>query len=156
MSRITPVVTGVAIGILGVAAQWLFDTSNPQAYGICVACHSRDMLGWIFNNLLYVNIVDVTQAGFFVPILTPIGILIGAHLAARRHNDLPKPGSVGIVKMFLLGFFVMISALLLAACPLRLLLRIAYGDMLALFGGLFMFVGIVGGVAVLRRLGSWV
>ncbi len=152
MSRITPVTTGIAIGILAVAAQWLFD--KPQAYGICVACHSRDMLGWIFNNLLSISLMDVTTVGLSAPILTPLGILIGAHMAARRNNIFPDHRSGGQIRMFLLGFLVMVSALLLAGCPLRLLLRIAYGDMLAIFGLIWMVAGIVGGIAVLRRWGS--
>ncbi len=144
--------TGIAIGILAVVAQRLFN--EPQAYGICIACHSRDMLGWILNNLLSISLVDVTTAGLSAPILTPLGILIGAHLAARRNNIFPCYRSGGQVRMFLLGFLVMVSALLLAGCPLRLLLRIAYGDMLAIFGLIWVVAGIVGGIAVLRRWGS--
>lgn len=151
MSRITPWLTGIAIGILAVFAQWLFGTSAPQAYGICVACHSRDMLGWISNTLLPVNLVEVTQAGLFTPLLTVVGILIGAYIAAYLHNDNPESGSESNIKMFVLGFLVMTSALLLAACPIRLLLRIAYGDLLAIFGGVMMIAGIIVGVAVLRR-----
>ncbi len=143
---------GIAIGILAVAAQRLFD--EPQAYGICIACHSRDMLGWIFNNLFSISLVDVTTAGLSAPILTPLGILIGARLAARRNNIFSSHRSGGQVRMFLLGFLVMVSALLLAGCPLRLFLRIAYGDMLAVFGLIWMVAGIVGGISFLRRWGS--
>jgi len=150
-TRITPVMTGIAIGILAAAVQWLFD--KPEAYGVCVACHSRDMLGWIFNNLLSSSLIDVTEVGFFSPFLTPLGILIGAHVAARRNNVFPKSASGRYVRMFIMGFLVMISALLLAACPLRLLLRIAYGDPLALFGGVWMVAGIFIGIHVLRRWG---
>lgn len=152
MSRITPITAGIAIGILAVAAQRLFD--EPQAYGVCIACHSRDMLGWIFNNLLSINLVDVTTAGLFAPILTPLGILIGAHLAARKNNIFSMPGQRGHARMFLLGFLVMVFALLLAGCPLRLLLRIAYGDMLSVFGLIWMVAGIAFGITVLRRWGS--
>lgn len=153
MSRITPVTAGITIGILAVAVQWLFD--KPQAYGICIACHSRDMLGWIFNNLLSISLTDVTTAGLSAPLLTPLGILIGAHIAARRNNMFSGRRSGGHIRMFLLGFLVMVSALLLAGCPLRLLLRIAYGDLLAVFGFIWMVAGIAGGIAVLRRRGSW-
>lgn len=151
MSRITPATTGIAIGILAVAAQQLFN--EPQAYGICIACHSRDMLGWIFNNLFSTSLVDVTTAGLSAPILTSLGILIGAHLAARRNNIFPCSMSGGQARMFILGFLVMVSALLLAGCPLRLLLRIAYGDMLAVFGLIWMVAGIALGIVVLRRWG---
>ncbi|MCL7474903.1 MAG: hypothetical protein M8352_02520 [ANME-2 cluster archaeon] len=154
MSRITPVMTGTAIGLLAVAAQWLFTWSSPQAYGICVACHSRDMLGWIVNNLVSSTVIEVTSAGAFTPLLTVVGIMVGAHLAARRHTVRPKSGINSNTRMFLLGFLVMTFALLLAACPIRLLLRIGYGDPLALFGGLWMVAGVIGGIAILRRWGS--
>ena len=154
MSRITPAITGTAIGLLALAAQWSFNWSSPQAYGICVACHSRDMLGWIFNHLISSNIIEVTNAGLFTPLLTVVGIMAGAHLAARRHNVQPNSGVDSNTRMFLLGFLVMTFALLLAACPIRLLLRIAYGEPLALFGGLWMVVGVIAGIAILRRWGS--
>ncbi|VVB88239.1 Uncharacterised protein [uncultured archaeon] len=147
--RITPVATAVVIGILAVAVQLLFD--KPEAYGICVACHSRDMLGWIINNLLSADAIVITQAGVLSPFLTPLGILIGAHIAARRYNVFPRPVFGGEVKMFLLGILSMVFALILAACPLRLLLRIAYGDPLAIFGGLWMVGGIAVGIFVTRR-----
>ena len=149
IGRITPVATGVFIGILAVAMQLLFE--KPEAYGICIACHSRDMLGWILNNLLSADVIMITQAGVLAPFLTPLGILIGAHIAARRNNVFPTPVSGGEAKMFLMGIVSMFFALILAACPLRLLLRIAYGDPLALFGGLWMVGGIAVGIYVMRR-----
>lgn len=148
--RITPGMTGAVIGALAVAAQWLFDTSNPQAYGVCIACHARDMLGWIFNNLAYLNIA-VTSASIFTPLLTVFGILLGAHAAARRHTEFSRQESGGEARMFLLGFLVMLSALLLAACPIRLLLRVAYGEPLGVFAGAWMVIGIISGVEILRR-----
>ncbi len=147
--RITPVATGAVIGMLAVAVQLLF--SKPEAYGICIACHSRDMLGWMLNNLLSADVIMITQAGALAPFLTPIGILIGAHLAARRNKIFPRPAFGGEAKMFILGIISMVFALILAACPLRLLLRIAYGDPLALFGGIWMVGGIAVGIYVMRR-----
>lgn len=144
-----PVAAGAIIGILAVAVQLLFD--RPEAYGICLACHSRDMLGWILNNLLSANVIIVSQAGAFSPILMPLGILIGAHIAARMSKVFPRPLYGGEVKMFLLGALSMVFALLLAACPLRLLLRIAYGDPLALFGGVWMVGGIAAGIYFMKR-----
>ncbi len=149
IGRISPVMTGAIIGILAVAVQLLFD--RPEAYGICLACHSRDMLGWILNNLLSADVIMVSQAGVFSPILMPLGILIGAHFAARMSKVFPRPLYGGEVKMFLLGALSMVFALLLAACPLRLLLRIAYGDPLALFGGVWMVGGIAAGIYVMNR-----
>ncbi len=149
MGRITPVLAGITIGALAVAVQLLFD--KPEAYGICIACHSRDMLGWMLNNIFSADVIMITQAGVIAPFLTPLGILIGAHLAARRNNVFPRPVFGGEVKMFFLGILSMVFALILAACPLRLLLRIAYGDLLAFFGGLWMVGGIAVGAYVMRR-----
>jgi hypothetical protein len=81
----------------------------------------------------------------------PLGILIGAHIAARMNNVFPRPVFGGETRMFLLGVLSMVFALLLAACPLRLLLRIAYGDPLALFGGVWMVGGIAIGIYVMKR-----
>lgn len=155
--KITPTLTGAVIGILAVIAQWLFGSSGPQAYGICIACHSRDMFGWIANTFSATGLIDVTSIGYSAPLLTVLGVLLGAHFAAIKHNEfVPKKSGDGRnARMFILGFLVMASALIIAACPIRLLLRIAYGDILAIFGTIWMIIGIVVGIMVLRRSNSW-
>ncbi len=155
--KVTPTLTGAAIGIFAVIVQWLFGASGPQAYGICIACHTRDMLGWIVNTFSATGLIDVTQIGYSTPLLTVLGVLLGAHFSAIRHNEFvsKKTREGGNIRMFILGSLVMTSALIIAACPIRLLLRIAYGDILAIFGVICMIVGVVVGIMILRRSNSW-
>ncbi|MDO9518255.1 MAG: YeeE/YedE thiosulfate transporter family protein [Methanosarcinaceae archaeon] len=154
--KITPTLTGATIGFLAVIMQWLFGASGPQAYGICIACHTRDMLGWIVNTFTATSLIDVTRIGYSAPLLTVLGVLLGAHFSAIRHNEfVPKKREGGNIRMFILGFLVMISALIIAACPIRLLIRIAYGDLLAIFGAMWMIVGVIIGIMILRRFTSW-
>ena len=42
--RVTAVQTGIVAAVLAVAAGALFDVSPPAAYGICMACHGRDLV----------------------------------------------------------------------------------------------------------------
>ena len=41
--RISAVTAGIIIATVAVAAQVIFGFSHPEAYGVCLVCHGRDM-----------------------------------------------------------------------------------------------------------------
>ena len=47
--RITATMTGIVGGLLAVIAGALFDVRPPDAYGLCMACHARDLVDWTIN-----------------------------------------------------------------------------------------------------------
>ena len=46
--RISAVTAGIIIATAAVAAQVIFGFSHPEAYGVCLVCHGRDMLAQLY------------------------------------------------------------------------------------------------------------
>jgi YedE family putative selenium metabolism protein len=137
-SRWGPIATGAVIGIL---APLLVFWGNPGNMGICVACFERDIAGAL----------GLHRAGV-VQYIRPeiIGILLGALVAGLLFREFkPKAGSAPLIR-FILGFFAMVGALVFLGCPWRAYLRLAGGDLNALFGILGLIIGIGIGVVFLR------
>ncbi|MCI2425557.1 YedE-related selenium metabolism membrane protein [Candidatus Acetothermia bacterium] len=131
-SRKWMIITGVFIGV---AAALLQRLGNPPNMGICVACMVRDISG----------VVGLHRAGA-VQFIRPeiIGFVLGALLAALAAREFrARAGSTPIIR-FMLGFFVMIGALVFLGCPWRALLRLAGGDGNAILG----LVGVTGGIGI--------
>lgn len=130
---------GLAIGILAPLLQFW---GNPGNMGICVACFERDIAG----------AVGLHRAAV-VQYLRPeiLGFVLGALLAAIVAKDFrPRAGSAPIAR-FVLGVFAMIGALVFLGCPWRAILRLAGGDLSAIFGILGLIAGIWIGTLFLRR-----
>ena len=43
------VVAGLITGALAAIVQLFFNVYPPYAYGLCVACHARDLVNWLVN-----------------------------------------------------------------------------------------------------------
>ncbi|XXJ18050.1 YedE family putative selenium transporter [Desulfovibrio caledoniensis] len=130
---------GLVIGGLAALLQYL---GNPGNMGICVACFERDIAG----------AVGLHRAGV-VQYMRPeiIGFVLGALGAAFMGRDFrPRAGSAPIVR-FVLGVFAMIGALVFLGCPWRAILRLAGGDLNALFGIAGLIVGIGIGTLFFRQ-----
>jgi YedE family putative selenium metabolism protein len=128
--------------IIGVIAVLLVKLGNPANMGFCIACFIRDIAGG----------VKLHSAGV-VQYIRPeiIGLVCGAFLISLFKKDFrPKGGSSPLIR-FVLGFFVMIGALVFLGCPLRMVLRIAGGDFNAIIGLIGFFCGILVGVFFLKK-----
>lgn len=148
--RITAVQTGVVAGLLAVLAGTLFDVRPPDAYGVCMACHARDLVDWTVNHLAGTRLT-VAPASLVIPVLTPIGVLLGALGAAVSTGEFQWRTPDRSWRTFLYGVLVMNFALLAGGCSIRLLLRTAAGEALGFSG----FVGLVAGVAAATRWLRW-
>ena len=119
--------------IIGVLAALLQKLGNPGNMGICVACFERDIAGAI--GLHRAAVVQYMRPEI-------IGFVLGSLGAALATKDFrPRTGSAPIVR-FVLGIFAMIGALVFLGCPWRAMLRLAGGDLNAIFG----LLGLIGGV----------
>ncbi|NLC11482.1 MAG: YedE-related selenium metabolism membrane protein [Firmicutes bacterium] len=133
------IVVGIAIGVLAPLLQFF---GNPGNMGICVACFVRDIAG-----ALGLHRAAVVQ--YMRPEI--IGFVLGSFFAAHAFKEFkPRLGSAPIVR-FILGVFAMIGALVFLGCPWRALLRLAGGDLNAIFGLLGLTVGIWIGTMFLRN-----
>jgi len=132
MSRMGPVITGVAVGVLAPLLTWW---GNPGNMGICVACFTRDIAG-----ALGMHHAAVVQ--YLRPELS--GFILGSFGAALVYKEyLPRTGSSPLIRFFL-GFFAMIGALVFLGCPWRAYIRLSAGDLNAIPGiaGLMTGIGI--------------
>ena len=49
--RINPWLAGAIIGFLAASLQQLANMTKPPAYGLCMACHGRDLINSIINSI---------------------------------------------------------------------------------------------------------
>ena len=150
-----PAFMGLILGFFAALIQTLLiSAGGPEAYGFCVACHTRDMTNWFVNLFIDPNL---GLAGFsaFITVFTPVGVIIGGYLSARKNKEFKVKKSKPMTYLLytLGGIAVMNFALLLGACPYRAALRVGYGDWVALIGILGIFAGVATGAAlILRRM----
>ena len=132
----------VAGAVVGALSVFLAKAGNPANMGICIACFIRDIAGGL--GLHRAEVVQYLRPE--VP-----GFIIGSMLAALAAGEFWARGGSSPVLRFVLGFFVMIGALVFLGCPLRMVLRLAGGDLNAVFGILGFTAGIWVGALFLRR-----
>src|SRR5712692_97710 len=127
--RVTAVQMGIVAGVLAVAAGALFEVRPPEAYGVCMACHGRDLVNWTINVLAHTHLT-VAPASLIFPVLTTIGVLLGALVGATGNREFRWQSPDSSLKTFVYGVLVMNFALLAGGCSIRLLLRTAAGEAL--------------------------
>lgn len=129
-------------GIIGLIGAILMKLGNPGNMGICIACFWRDIAGAL----------GLHRAGV-VQYIRPeiIGIIFGAFAISYLTGDFKVKGGSSPLIRFILGFFLMIGALVFLGCPLRMVLRLANGDLNALVGLAGYVSGIFVGVLFLKK-----
>ncbi len=127
----TAATLGIVLGLGAVALEVLFAVRPPDAYGICIACHGRDLVNSVVNALGGTSLT-VADASLAFPLLTVAGIVVGASVAALIHGEFRWYRSDLSLPTFLWGFLVMNFALLAAGCFIRIILRAANGEVLGI------------------------
>jgi hypothetical protein len=161
--KVTALIVGAIMGFLAVVLQAFFYVIPPPAYGVCIACHMRDLVNWIVTRLRPIYgyskgslIMPGGPVSYHFPLLTIVGILIGATIAAKIHKEFRwKTMRVSWQRPwaeFFWGMAVMNSALIMGGCPIRTTLKTAYMDIAALIGLVMIFVGVVIGCEVIKRV----
>ena len=130
---------GIAIGVI---ASLLVLFGNPVNMGFCIACFLRDISG-----ALGLHTAGAVQ--YIRPEI--LGLVLGSFLMALLRKEFSPRGGSSPLTRFVLGFFVMIGCLMFLGCPFRMILRLAGGDLNALFGLLGFVCGILVGVFFLNR-----
>jgi len=147
-----PLYVGLAIGILAAVIQLLLiSAGGPEAYGFCVACHTRDLVNVGVNDIAGTKLaVAAISQNAILPVLTVIGVLAGAFVSARYYQEFrTKTGDIASYIGYLLGgIFFMIFALFMGGCPYRMGLRIGYGDVVALIGVIAIIIGVLAGIKI--------
>ena len=126
-------VSGVLIGIIAVVLTLL---GNPKNMGFCIACFLRDTAGGL-------HLHTAAAVEYIRPEV--IGIVLGSFAISLIKGDFRPYGGSAPVTRFILGFSVMIGALVFLGCPFRLILRLAGGDANAIIGLIGFAAGIGAG-----------
>lgn len=138
-NKLPIIFTGAIVGLIAVL---LVKFGNPANMGFCIACFIRDTAG-----AFKLHSAPVVQ--YVRPEI--IGLVLGAAVMAFSKKELiARSGSNPLVR-FVLGFFVMIGALMFLGCPLRMMLRIGGGDWNAIIGLLGFIAGIGCGIVALNK-----
>ena len=133
------IVAGAVVGLIAAILSW---QGNPYNMGFCIACFLRDIAG-------AVGLHRAETVQYIRPEI--IGLVLGAMGMAMVGKEFNVRGGSSPVLRFVLGFCVMVGALMFLGCPFRMILRLAGGDLNALLGGLGFVLGILAGVFFLKK-----
>lgn len=133
------ILTGVAVGA---AAVLLTALGNPANMGFCIACFLRDIAG-------ATKLHSAAVVQYFRPEI--VGLVLGSTIMALAGGEFKARAGSSPATRFILGFFVMIGALVFLGCPLRMVIRMGGGDLNAFVGLAGFFIGILIGVAFLKK-----
>lgn len=137
--KTTIMAAGVIIGIIAVALVYF---GNPANMGFCIACFLRDTSGAL-------GLHSAAAVQYIRPEI--IGLVLGACILALINKEFKPRGGSAPVTRFILGVFVMIGCLMFLGCPFRMILRLAGGDLNAIFGFIGFAAGILAGVFFLKK-----
>lgn len=121
--------------VIGVGAVSLSYYGNPPNTGLCVSCFMENIAGSM-------GLHDNIRMQYLRPEL--IGFVLGAFiLALLRKEFVPMGGSSPLLR-FLIGFFLIVGCTIFIGCPIKMVLRLAAGDLGALVG----VAGLVAGIYI--------
>ena len=130
---------GLAMGVAGVLLAWL---GNPRNTGICVSCFAENVAGSL-------RLHSDPRMTYLRPEF--MGFLLGATvMAIGRGKFRPRGGSSPVIR-FLVGILLIVGSTIFLGCPIKVVLRMAAGDMTALPGVAGLVGGVWLGVLFLRR-----
>lgn len=128
--------------ILGALVAVLAFAGNPANMALCAACFIRDTAG-----ALKLHSAEAVQ--YFRPEI--VGLVAGSFLIAVATKEYRSTAGSSPMTRFILGFIMMLGALVFLGCPLRMVLRMAAGDLNAYVGLIGFVAGVATGTFFLRR-----
>jgi len=133
------IVSGAVIGLLG---SLLVLLGNPLNMGVCVACFIRDIAGSLgMHRAAVVQNIRLEIVGF----------ILGAFIISKLSGEFKVRGGSSPIIRFFIAIFVMVGALVFLGCPLRMVLRLAGGDLNAILGIVGFAVGVIAGSVLLKK-----
>ena len=133
------VLAGVAVGL---AALILTAMGNPANMGFCIACFLRDTAGAC-------GLHSAAKVQYVRPEI--IGLVLGAFLMSVAGKEFKARAGAAPALRVVFGAFVVIGARAFLGCPLRMVLRLAGGDLNAVVGLAGFASGIFLGTLFIRK-----
>ena len=132
-------ISGAAVGLAGAGLVLL---GNPRNSGICASCFAENVAGAL-------RLHGDPRMSYLRPEFP--GFLVGATLAALAGRGFQaRSGSAPLVRFFL-GAFLIIGSAVFLGCPIKVMLRLAGGDLTAVAGLGGLVAGVWVGVRFLRK-----
>jgi hypothetical protein len=149
LQNVSPIAAGLALGVGAALVQAYFKVGPPEAYGVCMVCHPKDLVNWVANHTLH-TAWEVSSASIAWPVLTVLGVVMGAVVAAGQHGELRLRAARRPLFYAVCGFAMVNFALVLGSCPIRIVLLSAYGSPIGLAAWIAIAVGAVITTLVVR------
>ena len=127
--------------VVGAASVVLVALGNPVNMGFCIACFLRDIAGGL-------GLHRAASVQYLRPEI--MGLVLGAFLMALAGKEFKVRGGSSPMTRFVLGFCVMVGALMFLGCPLRMVIRLGGGDGNAILGIVGFILGIFVGTLFLK------
>ncbi len=132
-------VSGAAVGLAGAVLVLL---GNPRNSGICASCFAENVAGAL-------RLHGDPRLSYLRPEFP--GFLLGATLAALSGRGFQaRSGSAPLVRFFI-GAFLIVGSAVFLGCPIKVVLRLAGGDLTAFAGLGGLLAGVWIGVRFLKK-----
>ena len=132
----------LAGALCGIVAVILALKGNPANMAICIACFIRDTAG-----ALGMHQAAVVQ--YVRPEI--IGIVLGSFIISVATKEYRSTAGSSPMIRFVLGVIIMIGSLVFLGCPLRMVIRMAAGDLNAYVALVGFILGIAVGIVALKK-----
>lgn len=132
----------IAGAVCGIVAAALAYFGNPANMAICIACFVRDTAG-----ALGMHQAEVVQ--YARPEI--VGIVLGSFIIAVATKEYRSTAGSSPMIRFVLGIIIMIGSLVFLGCPLRMILRMAAGDLNAYVALIGFVLGVATGAFALKK-----
>lgn len=130
---------GGVLGVFGALLAWM---GNPKNMAICIACFIRDTAGAM-------KLHQAAAVQYVRPEIA--GIVLGAFILSLVTREYRSTAGSSPMIRFLLGVIMMIGSLAFLGCPLRMVIRMAAGDLNAYVALIGFGLGTVTGTLALKR-----
>ncbi len=134
--------------VIGIGAVWLSFAGNPANTGICASCFLENVAGAL-------RLHDNIRMQYLRPEI--IGFVLGAFALSLARREFVSSGGSSPLLRFFIGALLIVGCSVFIGCPVKMVLRLAAGDLNAVVGFLGLVAGIYIGLAFVEngfRLGE--
>ncbi|MBE9519482.1 MAG: YedE-related selenium metabolism membrane protein [Proteobacteria bacterium] len=121
--------------VIGIGAVMLSYYGNPANTGLCVSCFMENVAGAL-------RLHDNIRMQYLRPEI--MGFVLGAFLMSLYRKEFVSTGGSSPLLRFLIGILLIIGCSIFIGCPVKMILRLAAGDIGAIVG----FVGLTTGIYI--------
>jgi YedE family putative selenium metabolism protein len=133
------ILTGAVIGITGVILSFY---GNPANTGLCVSCFMENIAGSI-------GLHGNTRMQYLRPEI--MGFVIGSFLMSLYKKEFRATGGSSPLLRYFVGVLLIIGCAVFMGCPIKMIFRVAAGDLIAWIGAGGLVAGVYIGLKFLER-----